>query len=232
MQERIQKIMAQAGVASRRKCEELIEKGLVAVNDKVIKLGDKADYEKDKIKVGGRLLRKEKKVYIIINKPKGVLSAVRDDRGRKTVVELVKCKEKIFPVGRLDLDTEGLLILTNDGDFANRIIHPSYNVLKTYSVRLNKGLRKGDEDRIRKGVKVDGKKVNVFGLKRTGEELEISIHEGRKHIIKDLFSFLGYNVVDLRRIAIGGLRLDLDVGESRFTTKKWLKNYILKPKDI
>jgi len=183
MLQRIQKIMAQAGVASRRKCEELIEKGLVKVNGKIVKLGDKAD-EKDRITVNGRLIRKEKSVYVILNKPKGVLCSVGDKFGRKSVIDLVRCREKIFPVGRLDLDSEGLMILTNDGDFANRIIHPRYNVKKRYLVVLSKILKKVDVEKIKKGVIIEGRIVNIFDLKQDKQNVELSIHEGRKHIIK------------------------------------------------
>jgi len=231
MLERIQKIMAQAGIASRRKCEGLIEKGLVKVNGKIVKLGDKAG-EKDKIEVSGRLIRKEKMVYVILNKPKGILSSVKDDRGRKTVVDLVGCKEKIFPVGRLDLDGEGLLILTNDGDFANNIIHPRYNIKKTYLVVLNKALKGKDYERIKKGIEVDGRNVNVFDFKYGDREVQLSIHEGRKHIVKRLFNTLNYDVVSLKRIAIGNLALKLEVGEHKSVTKRWLENTIKKPKDI
>ena len=189
MLERIQKIMAHSGVASRRKCEALIEKGLVKVNGNVATLGEKAT-DKDKIEVDGKLIRKEKKVYIILNKPKGVLCSVGDYRRRKTVMDLVKCKEKLFPVGRLDMDSEGLLILTNDGDFANRIIHPSYNVRKKYLVDLNKPLIDEDFEKIKKGVEVEGRKVTVFEFKADDERVKLSIHEGRKHIIKNLFRFL------------------------------------------
>jgi len=225
MLERIQKIMAHAGVASRRKCEELIEKGLVKVNGKTATLGDKAE-DKDKIKVDGRLISKEKSVYIILNKPKGILCSVGDEFGRKTIIDMVKCKEKVFPVGRLDLDSEGLLILTNDGDFANNIIHPRYNVKKKYLVVLNKTLTKGDADKIKKGVKIEGRKVNVFDFKEKSQNVEISIHEGRKHIIKKLFELLGYNVINLKRIAIGGLSLELQAGEYKFVSREWLKKNI------
>lgn len=217
--------MAQAGVASRRRCEELIEKGLVKVNGKTAKLGDKAD-DNDKITVNGRLIEKENRVYVILNKPKGVLCSVGDKFGRKTVVDLIKCKEKIFPVGRLDLYSEGLLILTNDGDFANRIIHPSNNIKKTYIAVLDKPLRKKDIERVKQGISIEGRKVNVFDLKQDRKQVELSIHEGRKHIIKKLFDLLDYKVIDLRRISIGKLRLNLREGEYRFVSGKWLKRNI------
>lgn len=232
--QRIQKIMSHSGIASRRKCEDMIEKGLVKVNGKSVKLGDKAD-DNDKITVNGKPIRKEKMVYAILNKPKGVICSVGDYRGRKTILDLVKCRERIFHVGRLDMDSEGLIILTNDGDFANDVTHPRYNVEKTYYVILDKVLRKDDFKRIKEGVEVDGKKVNVLGLKSDKQEVELSIHEGRKHIIKKLFSVLGYKVVNLKRVSIGGLRLNLDSGEYKFVSKEWLKKNVFrykKPKVI
>lgn len=226
MRERIQKIMAEAGIASRRKCEEIIKKGLVKVNGKTIKLGDKADYEKDKIEFNGKLIKKEKKVYAIINKPKGILSSVKDDRGRKTIVDLVKTDKKIFPVGRLDFYSEGLMILTNDGDFANKIIHPRYNIKKTYLLILDRPLSKMDNEKIREGVTVEGRKVNIFDLKQDKRELTLSIHEGRKHIIKKLLDLLGYGVIDLKRISIGNLKLNLRTSEYKIVSKEWLKDNI------
>ncbi len=226
MQERIQKIMAEAGIASRRKCEVMIKKGLVKVNGKTIKLGDKADYEKEKIEFDGKLIKKEKKVYIMINKPKGVLSSVKDDRGRKTIVDLVKTDKKVFTVGRLDLDSEGLMILTNDGDFANKIIHPRYNIKKTYLVILDRSLNKMDNEKIMKGITIEGRKLNVFDLKQNKGEITLSIHEGRKHIIKKLFDLLGYEVIDLKRISIGNLKLNLRSSECKIVSKEWLKDNI------
>ncbi len=225
MLERIQKIMAQAGVASRRKCEELIKKGIVRVNGRTAKLGDKAG-EGDKITVNGKLIKKEKKVYAILNKPRGVLCSVGDRFGRKTVIGLVGCKEKLFPVGRLDFDSEGLLILTNDGELANMVIHPRYNVKKRYAVSLDKPLKKRDVERIKKGISVEGRKVNIFDLEQGREEVQLGIHEGRKHIIKNLFGLLGYRVTGLKRVSIGNLRLDLKAGEYRFVSKEWLMKHI------
>jgi len=225
MQQRIQKIMAHSGIASRRKCEEMIEKGLVKVNGKTVKLGDKAS-EEDKITVNGKLVKLEKMVYVILNKPKGVICSVGDYNNRRTIVDLVKCKERVFPVGRLDMDSEGLIILTNDGDFANSIIHPRYNVKKRYSVVLDKILGKEDFIRVKEGIKVDGKEVKVFDFRSDRQEVELSIHEGRKHIIKNLFKVLGYKVVSLKRVAIGRLELSLGSGEYKFVSKEWLKKNI------
>jgi 23S rRNA pseudouridine2605 synthase len=220
--------MSQAGIASRRNSEEMIKKGIVKVNGKTITIGDKADPDKDDIAVNGKLIKREKKVYVILNKPKGIICTVSGETfGRDSVVSLIKCKEKIFPVGRLDVETEGLIILTNDGDVANRIIHPRYNIVKTYAVFLNKSLRNDANERIRKGVVIEGKKVNIVDIKQNQRDVMISVHEGRKHIIKKLFIFLGYHVISLKRIAIGNLRLKLEPGEYKFVSKKWLEKSIL-----
>ncbi|MBW3014042.1 rRNA pseudouridine synthase [Candidatus Woesearchaeota archaeon] len=227
MEQRLQKIMSEAGIASRRKSEELIEQGLVKVNGKTAKLGDKADPDKDKIEVKGKEIKREKKVYIIINKPKGILCSVSDDRGRKTVVQLIKTKEKIYPVGRLDLDTEGLLILTNDGDFANNIIHPRYNIKKTYTATLDKPLLLKDFQKLKQGLTIEDRKVNVFDLKQKNNQITLAIHEGRKHIIKKLFEKLGYKVEELKRTKIGNLALDLKPGEYKEVNKDWLEKQIL-----
>ena len=223
MKERLQKILAHAGVASRRSCEELIKEGRVKVNGKTIKLGDKADTEKDSITVNNRLIRIEHQLYIMLNKPKGTVSTVNDPFGRKTVLDLVKIKERIFPVGRLDKDAQGLLLLTNDGEFANKITHPRYEIKKTYEVLLQKPLSPEHLQKLKKGLKIDRRTVipeNIDGTKK----VEITIHEGRKHIVKRLFERLGYRVKKLKRTEIGNLSLSgLQSGSWRFLTKTELR---------
>lgn len=221
MIERVEKIIAEAGVASRRNSKELIKKGLVKVNGKIAKQGERADYEKDRIEVDGVVVKKEKKVYVIINKPRGVISAAKD--ARRTVVDLVGTKERIFPIGRLDKDTEGLMILTNDGDFANKIMHPRYNVKKTYLAVLDRPLSQQDFDRLEKGVSVEGRIVKIFDLKQIRNEVALAIHEGRKHVVKNLFEAIGYKIVCLQRIAIGNLKLELKPGVYKFVSKEWFE---------
>ncbi|MBU0627702.1 MAG: rRNA pseudouridine synthase [Nanoarchaeota archaeon] len=226
MLERVQKIMAHSGLASRRKCEEMIAEGAVQVNGRTIKLGDKADSGKDRIEVNGKPIKKEKQVYIILNKPKEVISSVGDYNGRKTVIDLVKTKERVFHVGRLDMDVEGIMILTNDGDFANRVIHPSNNVSKTYTAVLSKPFTEYSEKRLRQGIMIGGRKVNVFDIRSIDNEATISIHEGRKHIVKNIFIALGYRIISLRRIAIGNLRTKLNPGEYKIVSRQWLESKI------
>lgn len=208
MLERVQKILAGAGVDSRRNCEELIAEGRVFVNGKKVKLGDKADAGKDTITVNGKVVRLEKKVYLLLFKPKNCISSVYDDLGRKTVIDLVDVNEKIFPVGRLDRDARGLVLLTNDGEVANRIMHPKYGVEKTYVVVVRERLNDDDIPKLKKGVFIEGRKVmpsNVAVINKNC--VEISLHEGRKHIVKRMFFKLGYFVTDLKRITIANLSL-------------------------
>jgi 23S rRNA pseudouridine2605 synthase len=224
MLERIEKILAAAGIASRRNAKELIAKGLVAVNGKIAKQGDKADPGKDLIEVNGKPVAKEKQVYVVMNKPRGVISAAKD--ARKTVVDIVNAKERIFPVGRLDRNAEGLIILTNDGDFANKVMHPRYNVKKTYHVVLDRALPREDVLKLQKGLFVEGRVVKIFDLQCKGSEAELAIHEGRKHIVKKIFELLGFRIASLQRIAIGNLRLELKPGQFKYVSKEWLEKNI------
>jgi len=224
MLERIEKILAAAGIASRRNAKELIAKGLVAVNGKIAKQGDKADPGNDLIEVNGKPVAKEKQVYVVMNKPRGVISAAKD--ARKTVVDIVNAKERLFPVGRLDRNAEGLIILTNDGDFANKVMHPRYNVKKTYHVVLDRALPREDVLKLQKGLFVEGRVVKIFDLHCKGSEAELAIHEGRKHIVKKIFELLGFRIASLQRIAIGNLKLELKPGQFRYVSKEWLEKNI------
>lgn len=219
MLQRVQKILAQAGIASRRKCEELISGGRVSVNGKTIKLGDKADPDKDKIVVSGRPVKLEKKVYIMLNKPKGFVTTVSEEFGMKTVMDLVKVPERVFPVGRLDKYTEGLLLFTNDGDLANKLTHPRYEVLKEYYVWLDKPLSEKAMDLLQAGIVIDERKVKLFHVEIAGNKVMVRIHEGRKHIVKRLFEQLGFFVKRLVRTKVGSLELgDLKPGKWRYLT--------------
>lgn len=214
--ERVQKILASAGVASRRDCEDLIKHGKVKVNGEKIQLGDKADITKDVITVSGKQVKLEQKEYFLLHKPAGYITTVEDPQGRKTVLELVQSAARLYPVGRLDYDTEGLLILTNDGDFANLLMHPRYLVQKEYEVTLEKPLREDTIERIAAGPRVDGRPVTVTILGAYKNTITIRIHEGRKHIVKRIFSLFGLRVTKLVRTAIGPLRIaGLGLGKVR-----------------
>lgn len=226
--ERLQKVLAQAGIASRRKCEEMITQGLVEVNDQIVKaLGTKVDPSKDVIKVKGRKIQIEQKIYIMFHKPKGVITAVSDPKGRKVVTDYLKgIDERVYPVGRLDYDTEGLLILTNDGDFANALIHPKHEVGKTYLASVN-GVPHGSLlDKLRQGIKLeDGMtapaEVEYFDVDPDTQKsvISITIHEGRNRQVRRMFEAIKFPVQRLRRIEFGNLTLQgLPRGKYRHLT--------------
>lgn len=215
--ERIHKILARAGIASRRHAEELIRQGRVEVNGERAVIGQRADPVRDRITVDGKPVRIERKVYYALYKPKCVVTTMGEEHGQKTIAHLpgIKVlKERVFPVGRLDKDAEGLLLLTNDGDFANRISHPRYEIAKEYHVQLDRPFE--DSENLLKGVMIDGWRVEVGNLRCRETRVVLSIHEGRKHIVKRVFEKLGYDVRDLKRTRIGSVRLGkLKPGELR-----------------
>lgn len=214
--ERLQKVLAQAGVASRRKCEEYIEAGRVQVNDQTVTtLGFKVDPSVDVIKVDGRIVGREPKVYFAFNKPKGVITSVEDKEGRTVVTDYLKgVKERVYPVGRLDYDSEGLLLLTNDGELAHLLTHPRHHVPKTYHVTV-KGVPHGSLlDKLREGIELeDGKTapadveyVDIDPDKNT-TVLSITIYEGRNRQVRRMFEAIRYPVVRLKRVRFGPLAL-------------------------
>ncbi len=212
--ERLQKILAQAGVASRRKSEELILAGKVTVNGEVVtELGTKADPTVDEITVNGRSIAAEKKVYYMFNKPKGVITSVTDPEGRKTVQDYLKgVNERVFPVGRLDYDSEGLLILTNDGELANRLTHPKHHVPKTYLVTVE-GVPHGDSlEKFRRGIQLeDGMtqpaEAEYYDIDTDKKQatIRVTIYEGKNRQIRRMFDALSHKVIRLKRIAFGEL---------------------------
>jgi 23S rRNA pseudouridine2605 synthase len=212
--ERLQKILAQAGVASRRKCEEYIASGRVEVNDeKITTLGFKVDPKVDVIKVDGRAINREAKVYFLMNKPKGVITSVQDPKGRKVVTDFLKgIKQRVYPVGRLDYDTEGLLILTNDGEFANILTHPKHHIPKTYHATV-KGVPHGNLlEKLKSGINLDDgvtapAEVDYFDVNPETNEsiIEITIYEGRNRQVRRMFETIGYPLVKLKRVRFGFL---------------------------
>lgn len=230
--ERLQKVIANSGYTSRRKAEELIKCGKVYVNgEKVTELGTKVS-SNDAVTVNGEAIKlEEDKVYFLLNKPRGVISSVSDDKDRKTVVDLIDTNKRIYPVGRLDYDTTGLLILTNDGELANTLMHPSNNIEKKYVAKLNKFFEICDLKKLEKGIEVDGVKCIPTRVKiKTNNKVkdfsivEISIVEGRNHIIKRVFMELGYLVDKLSRVEYAFLNLDgLQSGQYRNLSTKEVK---------
>jgi 23S rRNA pseudouridine2605 synthase len=213
-EERLQKILSRAGVTSRRKAEQLMLDGRVVVNGQIVtELGTKADLERDHIKVDGKLLRRpERLVYLALNKPTGVVTTVSDPEGRPTVMQFIqKTKERVFPVGRLDYASEGLLLMTNDGELANRITSASSHVPKTYVVKVNGLLTGEQEEQFRAGVPVHGRRTAPAGLRilRRAQNpwYEVRLMEGRHHQIREMFRHFGKLVEKLRRVKIGFLEL-------------------------
>jgi 23S rRNA pseudouridine2605 synthase len=225
-EERLQKILARAGVASRRKAEELIAAGVVTVNGAVVtELGSKADLERDHIKVRGKLIRPPRNiVYVMLNKPKGCVTTTSDPQERETVMEHLRgVKERVYPVGRLDYDTEGLLLFTNDGEFANRITRAENHVPKTYAVKTTGLLTREQEEEFRAGIPLHGKKTAPARLRQLsrGENpwYEVRLIEGRQNQIKLMFRHFGVLVEKLKRTQIGFLGMgSLKPGEFRHLT--------------
>jgi 23S rRNA pseudouridine2605 synthase len=225
-QERVQKILAAAGFGSRRACEKYIEEGRVTVNGKVVKLGAKADPNNDKIRLDGREIKSaESLVYYAIYKPRGILSSAQTEHGRKSVVDLIPAPERIYPVGRLDIESEGLMILTNDGDLANRLTHPRYGHEKEYRILVAKHPDKQQLDIWSRGVVLsDGYQtqpvnVKVEKLHGKGAWLRVIMTEGRKRQIRETAGQLGLPVTKLIRVRIGSLRIgSLQSGQYRELT--------------
>ncbi len=230
--DRLQKIISQAGIASRRGAERLISEGRVSVNGDIVREpGSKANPETDDIRVDGKKIRVlSQKVYILLNKPRGCVTTVSDDRGRPTVIDLLReIKTKVYPVGRLDFNTEGLLLLTNDGDFAHRLAHPSHKIPKTYAVKVTGIPTEKEMERLSRGIILDRKKTSPAKIsieRTTGKNswLTITIHEGKKRQVRTMCEFIGHPVIKLKRIKYGFLELKgQKTGEYRYLTNGEVK---------
>ena len=229
--ERLQKIIANSGYCSRRKAEELISLGKVSVNGMVVtNLGTKASYS-DQITVSGHNIKIENKEYVLLYKPRGVITSTSDEKGRMTVIDLIDSENRLYPVGRLDYDTSGAILLTNDGNITNLLIHPSSNIEKVYVAKIEGIINKDKLGYLCKGVIIDGKKtakakakIKKIDKKKNTSIVEIVIHEGRNHQVKKMFEAIGYNVIKLKREKFAGLTLNgLKSGEYRHLTIKEVK---------
>jgi 23S rRNA pseudouridine2605 synthase len=234
MEKRLQKILSEIGIAARRKAEELIFEGRVTVNGKVATIGMKADPSRDYIKVNGKLItglsKEVQKVYIMINKPRGVVTTLFDPEGRPTVKDFLKgVKYRVFPVGRLDYDSEGLLLLTNDGDFAHAVLHPSKKTSKTYLVKVKGIIGEDKIESLRHGVRLKDGITLPAHVKRVRQSeknswIKITIHEGRKRQVRRMLEGVGFPVITLRRVSINGLTMrGLKSGKLRYLTPEELQ---------
>ena len=229
--ERLQKAISESGYTSRRKAEELIKNGKVLVNGKLITEMGYQVSGKDTIEVNGTIINREEKEYILLYKPRGVVTTTSDEKKRKTVLDLIDTTKRIYPVGRLDYDTTGALLLTNDGELTNILIHPSNDVEKVYVAKIEGILSKDDITKLSKGVIVDGKKtakaivkVEKVDKKNNVSYVKLIIHEGRNHQVKKMFESLGYTVIKLKRENFAFLNLNgLKSGEYRYLTTHEVK---------
>jgi 23S rRNA pseudouridine2605 synthase len=210
MLQRVQKIIANAGICSRRKAEKLIAEGKVKVNGKLISIGDKADLTKDEIIVEGKRLSQPRKIYLAFNKPPDCLTTMEDPKGRKTIYHYIGNRERIIPVGRLDFKTQGLLLLTNDGDFANKVMHPRYEVEKTYLVFLDRKFEVADLQKVKQGMDMGDMKTGPAKLRYASpanDVIELTIHEGQNRVVRRMMKELGYKIKKLIRTKIGNVSL-------------------------
>ena len=211
MKQRLHKILAASGIASLRKSEQLIAEGRIQINGQVAKIGDFADQDVDVILADGNRVSIQQKRYILLNKPTGYVTTVSDPHGRPTVMDLIDVRERVYPIGRLDVDTEGLLLLTNDGEFAQKMAHPSFEIEKTYRAELSRPLTEECEALLARGVKLDDGPtgpalIKVISARR--RRVDITIHEGRNRIVRRMFASVGSPVIRLRRIRFGTMSIN------------------------
>jgi 23S rRNA pseudouridine2605 synthase len=228
---RINKYLADSGVTSRRKAEELILQGRVSVNNQlIIDLSFKVDPDKDEVQIDGERVRVKKNIYLLLNKPKGVVSTTSDEKNRKTVIDLINTREKIYPVGRLDYNTTGVLLLTNDGDFSNLLTHPKNKVPKIYEVKLDRPLDDEDKKKLLAGIYVDRKRGRfekiTFTNHRERKIFQVECVEGRNRFVKIMFETLNYNVKSLNRSNFANVKANIPVGHYRELKNEEVKKII------
>lgn len=233
---RLQKYLASCGIASRRKCEELISSGKITVNGEVVtELGTKINPGKDEVKYNGKIVKlEEEKIYILLNKPIGYVTTAKEQFGRDMVLDLVKINKRIVPVGRLDMYTSGALILTNDGDFVNKLTHPSHEIDKTYNVTLKGIVTKEDIESLQNGVEIDDgyvtkparAKILKIDEEKKISRVQITIHEGKNRQVRKMCEAIGKRVLALHRSKIGNLDVkDLKLGEWRYLSKREIEKF-------
>ena len=231
MFQRVQKIIANAGICSRRKAEDLIKAGKVKVNGNVIKIGTCSDPMQDLIIVDGKRLQRVPKLYLAFNKPPDCLTTLDDPKGRKTIMDYIKIRDRVIPVGRLDFKTQGLLFMTNDGDFANQVMHPRYEVEKTYMVFLDLPFSLDSVSKVKKGLEltdVKTKPAKVRYMSPNKDVIELTIHQGNNRIVRRMMTQLGYKVNRLIRTKIGNVDLgSLKLGKTRKLSHKEVSEFFL-----
>ena len=224
---RLNKFIAQSGLCSRREADNLILKGQVSVNSKTIKKMGIIIKKTDKVKVDNKKISPEKKIYILLNKPKDYITTNKDTHNRKIVIDLIKnVKERIFPIGRLDRKTTGLLLLTNDGELSKKLTHPSHKIKKIYSLQINKPITKNDFNKLKEGIEIDNEKIHInkINILNNRKELGIEIHMGKNRIIRKLFESLDYKIIKLDRVMFGPLtKRNLPRGKWKFLDQKELR---------
>lgn len=221
---RLNKFIAESGITSRRKAEELILQGRVAVNNKIVtELSFQIKPEDDVVALDGEKIKIRRRLYFLLNKPAGVITTSNDDKGRRTVLDLIKINERIYSVGRLDYNTTGVLLLTNDGDFSQLLTHPGNKIPRDYEVKLNKPLSIEDQEKLVKGIYLKGSKakfIKVAALKKNDfSNVKVTAVEGRNHFVKIMFGALGYKVISLNRSSYAGISADIGRGEYRRLTQ-------------
>jgi 23S rRNA pseudouridine2605 synthase len=230
---RLNRYIAESGITSRRKSEEFILQGRVTVNNKVVKdLAFKVDNDNDVVMVDGEKINPRRHIYFLLNKPAGVITTTDDERKRKTVIDLIKVKEKIFPVGRLDYNTTGVLLLTNDGEFSNFLTHPRNKIPKEYEVKIDTPLSAEHLEKLLKGIYIDGRKgvfAKVLMQSSNRKSVLVTTFEGRNHFVKRMFGALGYNVTGLNRKSFAGFKANVPPSSYRKLSKSEVegifKNY-------
>lgn len=217
---RINKYLSECGLGSRRKVEQLILENRIMVNNKIVSdLFTKINESKDVVKADGEIVKIKKHIYLLLNKPKATITTTKDDKGRRTVVDLINVEAAVYPVGRLDYNTTGVLLLTNDGDFSYLLTHPKHKVPREYEVRLNRELSDEDRERLLSGIALDNKKSKFHSVSflhgKNKNIVKVKCFEGGNHFVKRMFESLGYSVESLNRISFAGIKADVPVGSYR-----------------
>ncbi len=231
MKIRLNKFLSSEGITSRRKADELISSGRVDVNKKVVtELGFRVDPDFDIVVVDGEQVKVQKRVYYLLHKPKGFVTTTDDEKGRKTVMHLIENSKGLFPVGRLDINTTGALIITNDGDFANTVLHPSFGKKRVYVAKLTRSISEENQKRLSRGIVIDGRRskfIEFTSLSKDNDYVRVSTLEGRNHFVKKMFEAIGIFVKDLHRESFAGLTLnDMPVGAYRVITETELSKML------